>query len=160
MDTPRIDRRHPRISVDQLRRDLRDADEDRYRLTAALNAQRSWRLLHPGTASLWVLIAAAIGSAMWVVHAPAAQGRSASAPQQVDVRERSTSAPQQVDVREIPAAPPEAPRVEPPRARARPAAARTHRTTTRTPVRRIAEPARRHVPRPLSPGEFGRAASN
>jgi hypothetical protein len=99
-----------------------------------------------------VLIAAAIGSAMWVVHAPAAQGRG-------------TSASQQVDMKETPAVPPEAPRVEaplvePPRARPRPAAARTHRPTMRTPVRHIAEPARRHAPRPLSPGEFGRAASN
>ena len=147
METPRIDRRYPHIRVDQLRRDLREADEDRFRLTAALNAQRSWRFLHPGTTSLWVLIAAAIGSAMWVVHAPAAQSRG-------------TSPQQHVGVKDTPAAPPDVPRVDPPRARPRAAAARTQRTTVRTPVRRIAEPVRRHVPRPLSPGEFGRAASN
>jgi hypothetical protein len=68
-----MDRRFPRVSIQQLRRDLREADEDRYRLTAVI-AHRSTSAgpSTPRIVGLLMLLSAAFGSAYWTAGAPVA----------------------------------------------------------------------------------------
>lgn len=65
-DTPR-ERRQPRIDVHELRRDLRDADQDRFHLRTELNRHRTERgRTTPRLLSLMVLIAGGLTSALWM----------------------------------------------------------------------------------------------
>lgn len=74
-DTPR-ERRQPRIDVHELRRDLRDADQDRFHLRTELNRHRTERgRTTPRLLSLMVLIAGGLTSALWMTLP--AQGQAA-----------------------------------------------------------------------------------
>jgi hypothetical protein len=161
------DRRQGRISVQELRRDLREADEDRFRLTAALTPRRSSSSGGIIIGVLFLLVAGFI-SALWTSRgsAPADGLVSAATPE--------TVAPAVVEgsERRIEATLVEAPAKPRPQIR--------HSTVVETPV---AKPPRRirrstnnargqvahtqmverrhpHVARPLHPGQFGRLPSS
>ena len=141
-----LDRRHSRISVSQLRRDLREADEDRFRLTVAL-AQLGRR--HNGTPRLLaiaLLVTGGLGSAV---------GTTMEAP--TATMAQVTTAPAiAADTRPMEIAAPKVPVSESVRSSFR-STTRTARSVTRT-VSRTPELVvlRQAPPRPLSPGEFGR----
>jgi hypothetical protein len=152
---PDFDRRHPRLSYEELRRQLLDADQERYRLRSELRApaeppKRGWaawpdahRRAALGAGLL--LVTSLAGGVAWQMCTSAAR-----AADRVSVRVQETT----VVARVVSAQIPETQTVEvkaavksaPPIRRARP---RAHSVVQ---VRR-----ERTVPRPLSPGEFGRS---
>lgn len=138
------DRRASRITVQQLRRHLRDADEDRYRLTAsagrppdASNRPRIFSLL------LLVVVGSVIGL------------RTSRAPDAVAQMAVVSSAPS-ADISNMPAS--VRVQVEDVAVRQNPQPARTVRRpiATRAPAIVSARHGSRGAPRPLHPGEFGR----
>lgn len=162
---PQSDRRQGRISVQELRRDLREADEDRFRLTSALTPRRSSSSGITGV--LFVLIAGFI-SALWTSRgpAPAAELVSAATSERAAPAVVAQSGP-----------PIEATVVEAP---AKPRRQIRHSTVVETPVgkpprrirhstnssrgqavhtRMVERPGPR-VSRPLHPGQFGRLPSS
>src|SRR5437899_3014911 len=156
---PEGDRRHPRISHQELRRQLLEADEERYRLRSELRAVRSaparaaravpagYRRMAAGVGTLVVLGLA--GGLVWQM-CPS----SAKADDRSSVRVAVTTV---------------TPRLIVTASDDRPAAAVIKKATVRAATRpraphraeriqiRVDRPAqKRPVPRPLSPGEFGR----
>ncbi|MGE3513383.1 MAG: hypothetical protein AB7N65_31370, partial [Vicinamibacterales bacterium] len=75
-DTAR-ERRHPRIGVHELRRDLRDADQDLYLLRAELESQRRFRITSNRLMSAMIIVAGGLTSALWLTL-PARSGTSPS----------------------------------------------------------------------------------
>ena len=69
------DRRLGRITVQELRRDLREADEDRFRLTSALRLRRSSN----GIIGVLFLLISGFVSALWTSRGPAPAIRLVSA---------------------------------------------------------------------------------
>jgi hypothetical protein len=146
----RDDRREPRVTVHELRRQLRDADEDRYVQTAALAQFVKDRPSSGGsirTLAIILAVTAGIGSTVSIADAPA-PGATSRATEVAATTGAPLAAPSEiVSIR---------------RAR-HTSGARTSTTLERkrraTPVASLAKtPAkdRRPAPRPLSPGEFGR----
>jgi hypothetical protein len=142
----RPDRRHPRVTVQQLRWDLRDADRDRFQVRSALARVRR----APTVAGLLILIGG-FASAFWTAEAPSPVTRIVNAAGSVE------------------AIPLNLPALTPPAVeaivlgRAGVSSAKPRRAIPRTVTihrnqvaqLRVAEPTRRTVPRPLHPGEFG-----
>jgi len=132
------DRRHPHISYEELRRQLMAADEERYRLRREMTRRRT-------RTGLGALVVAAVGAGLMWQMCP----RSVKA----DDRQPSVAVESTIVTPTIvtPAAEPAEPR------RARAVKARTSKTPTPR-VRKMDMPrlASHMVPRPLSPGEFGR----
>ncbi len=159
---PQSDRRQGRISVQELRRDLREADEDRFRLTSALTPRRA---SGGGIMGVLFLLIAGFISALWTSRgpAPAAGLLSAATPAMVApavVAHSGTVV--------------EGPVAKPPRqirhstvvetAAAKKPSRRIRHSTNNSRgqlahVRRVERPSPR-VSRPLHPGEFGRLPSS
>jgi hypothetical protein len=166
------DRRHPRVSTEELRRQLKEADEERYRLRAELErASATSAVATPpaharrATDHRWavgvgaLLLLGAVGSVVWEMCPPAAHaGRAravrveavtvtASVVNEPASPVESTNAPRR-DVKVSAIAGRRAPA---PRAQKSPRS--VHHAA------RILKPApTQRAPRPLSPGEFGRKA--
>jgi hypothetical protein len=152
------DRRIPRITVQQLRRDLREADADRFRLTVVEPARAAGRRKLYAL-SLAFLLTAGVGSALSVARAPEPEtvvgaGQQTSAkpvevvvttPPIVEVVSRADTVPSRGRVKPV---------VTVPRAATRRLAPRDmeHLVRTGGDERQV-----RAVPRPRHPGEFGRA---
>lgn len=87
----RNDRRRPRVEVQHLRRDLRDADQDRYRLTSQLEQQQRGRSSSSHLLGAMIFIAGGLTSALWltlpvsprVAQAPPGLPTGATVPEQV-----------------------------------------------------------------------------
>jgi hypothetical protein len=147
------DRRLGRITVQELRRDLREADEDRFRLTSALRLRRSSN----GIIGVFLLIAGFV-SALWTSRGPAPAIRlvSAATPE-VAVPAAGARSGRQSEETVV-----ETPVAKPPRqirhlkhtARVR----LVHATSSRGPLVPVETVERPRPPaaRPLHPGEFGR----
>ena len=145
MERMRSDRRHPRIRVEDLRRDLREADEDLFRLESVLKTRGGNSWLNARVVGGAVLIAIGLGSVLSMAKAPAKPLLPALAarPMLESSILRGGSNPLPVALR--------------------------YSTSQASPVQRkaIARPTARRpstpsntrpAPRPVSPGEFGRAA--
>ncbi len=175
------ERRQPRIGVDDLRRDLRDADRDRFQLRSQLEDQLRGRTTSSRILGALILIAGGLTSTLWLTlpgGAPSPQRNTVALP-------REQPGPALVDRRPQPAEPTVvtldgratvsagATKTSTPEpAAARPAPRRPRTTISRprassgavgvapTPSGRNEpqRPPRRPRPRPLSPGEFGRQA--
>jgi hypothetical protein len=146
MERFRNDRRHPRIRVDDLRRDLREADEDLFRLETALKMKGGSSWLNARIIGGAVLLAA-LGSVLSVANAPAGAKPLLPAVNASPMLESAT--------------PPGASSSLPVRVRyAGPNVAPAQRRAIHRPAARPASALSkaRPKPRPLSPGEFGRAA--
>jgi hypothetical protein len=156
-DLPKPERRHPRVTTDVLRRHLRQADDDLYTarasMAAATNARTRTGIGRRGVVFGAVLFGAvAAATAVWAARGPS------TTPQAGDIRVQVTTVRSPAIVRtdetrmnralavSVPAQQP------PARALRRPTGARQVRAVPKAP--------RRHVPRPLSPGEFGRSATS
>jgi hypothetical protein len=182
------DRRHPRVGVHDLRRDLRDADHDRYRLAAELEQHRRSRTTSNRLLGAMIIVAGGFTSGLWFtlpgrVHAGThhpAEASSAALPATAPViaNERTST----VETAAAPAV--SIPVESDPQG---PATTDAKRQSPAAVVRRQRRPApvnsvnaaggrrqigvdrradagrannlRRSRPRPLSPGEFGRQAS-
>ncbi len=157
---PRLDleRRHPHISHEQLRRHLIDADEDRYRLrhelasaVAAPNrGESSWSKLRRRFAigAGVVIVTGLTGGLVWQMCPPALRANDGSA-----VRVETVTVTPRIVGREAADASPVALKTAAKskvNRRAKPISARL------TETRGKAGRGSRSVPRPLSPGEFGR----
>jgi len=178
------DRRRPRVSHEELRRDLIDSDEERYRLRCELEVRstearrayvRTWRRWAPRKRRVTIGVSAAIAGALaaiagtlagvtfWKVYAPWAH---ADGPSPLRVETTIVTAhvvPPQVSTVSVP------PRMGPAVAAARrrpssePHPRRPLHKTSRSAMLRVmphlgSTPRHRTAPRPLSPGEFGRKA--
>jgi hypothetical protein len=157
---PEFERRHPGISHEELRRQLIDADQDRYRLQNELAAVTAPHV-HAGTRAATlrrrvaigagiVIVTGLAGGLVWQMCPPAvrADARSAVQLQTVTVTPRIVSS-QSADVRQVAMKP----RIKSPVKRyARPLPA--SRVDNR--LKSAGAAHARAVPRPLSPGEFGR----
>jgi hypothetical protein len=145
------DRRTPHVTRDQLRRDLREADEDRYYLMAALDAERNG----PGAPPTFrivlflTLLTAAFGSAFWSTRAPALSAADRTA---VPVIESEAPVPVATPAKPAPAPAAALPLVAPAAA----VPTRTARPRAAAPPAPRPAPRVDQVPRPLHPGEFGR----
>jgi hypothetical protein len=154
---PDVERRHPRLSYDELRRQLIDADEDRYRLQTELASA----IAAPhGAGSRWskirwriafgagvVVVTGLAGGLVWQMCPPAWRANDRSA-----VRLDTVKVTPRMIEEEAPPALPVATKVaskSPIKRPAKSAAAAQSRTTPQ--IRKARVP-----PRPLSPGEFGR----
>ena len=148
------DRRLGRITVQDLRRDLREADEDRFRLTSKLRLRRSSN----GIIGVLFLLIAGFLSALWTSRGPAPAIRLVSAATPELAVPAAGARPGRQT--EEPAA--ETPVAKLPRqvrhlkhtARVR----LLHTTTSRGPLVHVGTVERPRPPaaRPLHPGEFGR----
>jgi len=151
---PDLDRRHPRLPYEELRRQLLDADRERFRLVSQLRAAReapsrgwaAWPAVRRRAvlAAGILIIASLAGGIAWQMCASTAR-----ADERASVRVQETIVAPHVVAGELPAAPAVAVKV------AVKSSAPVHRPKPRalTVVRVRRE---RSVPRPLSPGEFGR----
>ena len=148
------DRRLGRITVQELRRDVREADEDRFRLTSALRLRRSSN----GIIGVLFLLIAGFVSALWTSRGPAPAIRLVSAAT-TEVAAPAVVAPSGRQSEETVV---ETPVAKPPRqirhlkhtARVR----LVHATSSRGPLVPVETVERPRPPaaRPLHPGEFGR----
>ena len=147
------DRRLGRITVQELRRDLREADEDRFRLTSALRLRRSSN----GIIGVFLLIAGFV-SALWTSRGPAPAIRLVSAATTEvaapAVVARSGRQSEEIVVETPVAKPPRQIRHLKHTARVR----LVHATSSRGPLVPVETVERPRPPaaRPLHPGEFGR----
>jgi hypothetical protein len=148
VEPSRRDRRSSRLTVHELRQFLREADEDRFRLAAALRECRArlsrmnggtWRPL-----VVVILVAAGLGSSTWTVNAPAGPPK-----QQFrtgfNVAFATTETAARTADGKLVSAPISG-------------VARRHRRSTRIAQKPLMPrtPSSKAAPRPLSPGEFGR----
>jgi hypothetical protein len=153
---PDLERRHPRISHEQLRRQLIDADEDRYRLRnelasalaapsrgrSPLSKVRARLVIGAGI----VIVTGLAGGLVWQMCPSSARADDRSA-----VRLHTETVTPRIVRSETAAANP-APLSAAERSNLKPRV-----RSVPTPERaRVQAPRRRSVPRPLSPGEFGR----
>jgi hypothetical protein len=153
---PDLDRRHPRLPYEELRRQLLDADLDRYRLQNELRA--SGRALHAGS-SAWSIVRrrAALGAGIVIVTSLAGGlawqmcTSTARADDHSSVRVETTTVAAKMVSREPPRSQPAAMKAAAKLPAVRRAKAVPVRNDTLVGGRRA-----RPVPRPLSPGEFGR----
>jgi hypothetical protein len=155
------DRRLGRISVQELRRDLREADEDRFRLSSALTLRRSSN----GIIGVLFLLISGFISALWTSRGPAPAIRLVSAATTEEAAPAVvTRSERQIEERsgrqfETVAGTPGA---KHPRQIRRPAHTSrgrlVHVATSSGPLVHVgmAERPRPPVARPLHPGEFGR----
>ena len=143
------DRRLGRISVQELRRDLREADEDRFRLRSALTLRRSSN----GIIGVLFLLISGFISALWTSRGPAPAIRLVSAA----TTEEAAPAVVTRSERQIEETVVETPVVKPPRHIRRPAhTSRGRLVHVATSSVGMVERPRPPVARPLHPGEFGR----
>ena len=148
------DRRLGRITVQELRRDLREADEDRFRLTSALRLRRSSN----GIIGVLFLLIAGFVSALWTSRGPAPAIRLVSA------ATTEVAAPTVVarSARQSKETVVETPVAKPPRQirhlKHTAGVRLVHATSSRGPLVRVETVERPRPPaaRPLHPGEFGR----
>ena len=143
-----IDRRHSRVSVTQLRRDLREADEDRFRLTVALARLGRKPNGTPRLLAIALLVTGGLGSAVGTTEAPTAT--------MAQMARATTTPAMPADIMPLEIAAPTMPVL---RERVRPVSrstARTARSSTPIPKRTSEFVTLRETPRPMSPGEFGR----
>ena len=156
------DRRLGRISVQELRRELREADEDRFRLRSALTLRRSSN----GIIGVLFLLISGFISALWTSRGPAPAIRLVSAATTKEAApEVVTRSERQIEERsgrQFEETVVETPVAKPPRQIRRPAHTSrgrlVHVATSSGPlvhVGRVERP-RPPVARPLHPGEFGR----
>jgi hypothetical protein len=151
---PHADRRLPRVTVQQLRRDLREADEDRFRLTV-WHAQQARAPRNSRNFAMMFLMAAGLSSAFLNGRAPALATHTVDASAPLPSIPLAFSA--LVPVAAEPAAIPRAGAIHAkPAARARRTAAIRVNVAARAGQAQGLGPRHRHVPRPLHPGEFGR----
>ena len=138
------DRRVSHITIQQLRRHLRDADEDRYRLTAAAGRPPD-SSTGPRLLGLLLLLIAGSGIAFRTAGAPHPVGQIAAASSTPFVEVAGMPAVVGVKVEDVAVrlAPEPAPKVRRPTAK---------RASALAPVKHGS----RGAPRPLHPGEFGR----
>jgi hypothetical protein len=145
VEPSRRDRRSSRLTIHELRQFLREADEDRFRLAAALRECRA-RLprMNGGTLVVVILVAAGLGSSTWTVNAPAGPPKQ---PFTIgfDVAFATTETAARTADGKLVSAPISG-------------VARRHRRTTRIARAPLMPrpPSSKAAPRPLSPGEFGR----
>jgi hypothetical protein len=148
------DRRVGRISVQELRRDLREADEDRFRLTSALTLRRSSN----GIIGILFLLISGFVSALWTSRGPAPAIRLVSAAT-TEVAAPAVVAPSGRQIEETVV---ETPAAKPPRQiRRLPHNSRGQRVHVATSGGQLVhvgmvERPRPPVVRPLHPGQFGR----
>lgn len=142
------ERRETRISTQELRHHLRDADQDRFRLSSALAECLKHKPLQTPLLGVVVLLAVAFGLTAWTVNAPPAATPQNTTPVAADVIQ-----PKPAAVRPVSRVPAGSVHTEP------------HQTIpVRTPSRprlkaklpTLLQQPRRAYPRPLSPAEFGR----
>ena len=168
MDMKRVERRRSSSSIDALRRELRDADRERFYLQAAVNsAADEWLSAKPrrpaarrptvvaivaSTVGVCLLL---LGGIVWkrlATPPPSGEGRPVTvASELVDFRlvdRTDNPARQTIAVRSRPAVA-AAPKKGASRSGPRPVSAGPSHTTRPGAI----------VPRPLSPGEFGRTPS-
>ncbi len=157
----RFDRRHPRISHEELRRQLLEADEERFCLRNEIHAARPAARVGGMLEGLPRRTAVAIGTLLAVTLAGGvawqmctswarAADRSSVRVATVSVPVRTVAEPQAAsDVRIVRAA------------AAAKRAVKVHAVRTAAAAPHAAPPARskKTPPRPLSPGEFGRRAA-
>jgi hypothetical protein len=172
------DRRHPTISIQELRRQLIEADEERYRLRGEIAALSNRppdasapRVARPRGVRVAMVVAAAliaagVGGLVWKMCPSAARAEAPTASaavrvQSVPVTARILSAApaaaaelRNTAAGDRPASPPRARHVKSGALRVAPHVLRTVWRTPR-PLRRSPG---RATPRPLSPGEFGKKA--
>jgi hypothetical protein len=157
------ERRHPLVSVATLRRDLREADHDRFTMKASA---APWAAARPrfrrGPVVLGLFVSAAVATAVWAARPPAVPAPDREVRVQItpvsahrvtaeqsavltaDRRQTtSTTLGRGAEHREL---------------RVRRASAERRPITSTAKVRPT--PTRRAGPRPLSPGEFGRPRAN
>jgi hypothetical protein len=162
--TPTLDRRRPRVTVTDLRRDLRDADRRAYALSTGPQwLQRASARSGTVPVLLAVTLTTGVASVAWAAHLVGTERVSSDV--RVEIKTVPTPQPFQDDrgnagddaasMTPVIVAKPST--VEVPSPRPRPRAV----TTTRTmPGARVAPSKPRRTfppaPRPLSPGEFGR----
>jgi hypothetical protein len=161
MSTRDFERRHPRVTVQDLRRDLRHADQQLFALRAPERPvpPRIWPRRGPIALALAGMVPLAFGA--WASLAGEAPREAAAV--RVEVTPiAATVVPDPVRIAPLVARsqpePPERRRQPAPRPAAVPRAvvAASQTTATAAPQKAVWAPPRRHVPRPLSPGEFGR----
>lgn len=144
----RSDRRLGRIGVQELRRDLLEADEDRFRLRSALTLRRSSN----GIIGVLFLLIAGFISALWTSRGPApAVGLVSAATPEMVAQAVVVGSGRPMEATVV-----EAPVVKPPR--------QIRHSTNNSRgqlvhVRMVERPLPR-VSRPLHPGEFGRLPSS
>jgi len=140
------------MGVQEIRRQLREADEDRFRLT--MRVRSLVRLIKRAGIGVCLLLVAAAASALWTTAPPEPQiatvtGQAVSPPPAVPV---TTAGDEPVDPIVVKTTVKTA---APRRQRTRlPSAVPTNRAGVVRPEKTA--PPRQAVPRPLHPGEFGR----
>jgi hypothetical protein len=155
-----FERRHPRVGIDQLRRELRHADEELFTVLGAVRGQAKTTRTRRGPIVFAFLATVPLAYGLWASFT----GTGAR-----DAAVQVAVAPVEAMTIAMPADAAPAPQIaDPPKTRAkRTAVSRPGRVALRQTPRptgaratRAAErhTLERHVPRPLSPGEFGRAA--
>jgi hypothetical protein len=161
MSTRDFERRRPRVTVQDLRRDLRHADEQLFALIVPERPEPARVRPRRGPIALALVGLVPLAFGAWASFAGDRPRETAAV--RVDVTPiAATVVPDPVPgalVADDQPAPSER-RLPPPRRaaatrRAVDAASQTIATTA-VPQKTAWEPPRRHVPRPLSPGEFGR----
>jgi hypothetical protein len=151
------DRRHPRVRVDNLRRDLRQADEHLFTLRASTRPgeKPEGRRGRSGPVLLSFLLMATLATAVWGARVPRSRASR-------DVRVQVTPVPVSIvnsagagnaDV-EPPVRAAQSIAMTPRRVARR--ARRAIQTRPQPAVARVHSSQPRSAPRPLSPGEFGR----
>jgi hypothetical protein len=162
MSTRDFERRHPRVTVQDLRRDLRHADQQLFALRAPERPvpPRIWPRRGPIALALAGMVPLALGA--WA-SLGGERPREAAAVQVEMTPIAAAVVPDPVRIAPLVAAyqpePPERRRPAAPRpatARRAVVVAPQAIAATAAPQKAAWEPPRRHVPRPLSPGEFGR----
>jgi hypothetical protein len=162
MSTRDFERRHPRVTVQDLRRDLRHADEQLFSLRAPERpvSPRIWPRRGPIALALAGMVPLAFGAWASLAGEPPRQAAAV----RVEVTPiAATVIPDPVRIAPLVAAYQPEPSEQRPQPAPRPATVRRAGVTasqtiatTAAPQKAAWEPPRRHVPRPLSPGEFGR----
>jgi hypothetical protein len=159
MSSRNFERRCPRVTVQDLRRDLRHADEQLFALLAPERpvAARIRPRRGPIALALAGMVPLAFGA--WASFAgdrppdPATVRVDVTPIAATVVPDGGSSVPLVAEYRPEASETPVRPR---PATARRPVAAAARSVATTAPHKTAWEPPRRHVPRPLSPGEFGR----
>jgi hypothetical protein len=152
MSFQREERRESRVTVQELRRQLRDADEDRYLRMDRLAQFAKDRSSSGGsirTLAIILAVTAGIGSAVSIADAPA-PGPTSIATHASAIRFAPLATPGEiVSIRRAHQTAP---------ARSSTTVERKRRATPVASFAKTPAKDRRPVPRPVSPGEFGRTA--
>jgi len=161
MSSVDFDRRRPRVTVQDLRRDLRHADEQLFTMRAPEPPGQARIRSRRGPIALALIGMVPLAFGAWASVAGERPQQTAAV--RVEVTPIAAAvvpppAPPAPLIAEHPPAAPERQATPAPRPAVarRVVAAAPQSTATAAPRQATWEPPRRHVPRPLSPGEFGR----